>query len=104
MTERMTERARTNYDNNWRKLRLWHLAGEPLCRRCGSLGRVTEATQVDHIIPIRDAPDRILDPTNLQSLCDNCHNSHKQREERTGNAGCDAMGNPIGRGHHWNKG
>ncbi|MEM9765209.1 MAG: HNH endonuclease [Pseudomonadota bacterium] len=62
---------------DWRKIRARHLQKHPFCVRCGA-----PATDVDHIIPRAIAPERRLDPTNLQSLCSTCHSSWKQREER----------------------
>ncbi|WP_028030525.1 HNH endonuclease [Gemmobacter nectariphilus] len=62
---------------DWRKLRAAHLAAHPRCCRCGA-----PAAEVDHVVPRREAPDRRLDPTNLQSLCTPCHSGAKQREER----------------------
>jgi len=65
------------YDAEWEKLRANHLKVYPNCKRCGE-----PATVVDHIIPVRQAPHRRLDPSNLQSLCTNHHSSAKQSEER----------------------
>jgi 5-methylcytosine-specific restriction endonuclease McrA len=62
---------------DWRRLRKEHLRHHPFCIRCGNPAR-----EVDHIIPRFAAPERRLDPTNLQSLCKNCHSGAKQREER----------------------
>ncbi|WP_245710799.1 HNH endonuclease [Citreimonas salinaria] len=62
---------------DWRRLRLDHLKHHPWCIRCGA-----QAAEVDHIIPRSKAPERRLDPTNLQSLCKPCHSGAKQREER----------------------
>jgi 5-methylcytosine-specific restriction protein A len=39
---------------------------------CDNLGRIREATLLDHIVPIRDG-GAILDPANLQPLCRWCH-------------------------------
>ena len=61
---------------DWRKVRDAHMARHPFCW-CGE-----KATDVDHIIPRRIAPERRLDPTNLQSLCKRHHSGAKQREER----------------------
>lgn len=69
--------AQRGYDGDWRRLQSKHLARHGRCVRCGAEGRV-----VDHIIPIRLAPGRRLDPTNLQTLCTPCHSGAKQRAER----------------------
>ena len=43
----------------------------PLCVKCEELGRVREATELDHVIPLhKGGPD---DESNLQSLCGPCH-------------------------------
>lgn len=60
------------YDTRWDKVRAMHLQKEPLCRMCQIAGRVTQATMVDHIVPIRDG-GALLDDDNLQSLCIACH-------------------------------
>ncbi|HEV7283907.1 MAG TPA: HNH endonuclease signature motif containing protein, partial [Kaistia sp.] len=60
------------YDADWRKLRALHLAGHPHCVRCGAIASV-----VDHIISVRIAPHRRLDPSNLQSLCISHHSGAK---------------------------
>lgn len=65
------------YDAEWAKARGIYLAAYPSCRRCGA-----PATLVDHIVSIRLAPHRRLDPTNFQSLCTPCHSSWKQAREK----------------------
>lgn len=62
---------------DWRRLRAEHLKAHPFCVRCGAPAR-----EVDHVIPRSVAPERRLDPTNLQGLCTPCHSGAKQREER----------------------
>ncbi|WAJ30957.1 HNH endonuclease [Antarcticirhabdus aurantiaca] len=74
--KRPSARAR-GYDGEWEKARADYLAAYPSCRRCGA-----PATLVDHIVPIRNAPDRRLDRTNFQALCTPCHSSWKQAKER----------------------
>lgn len=81
-------------------------------------GECVAAQVVDHIKPprLKEAKDsgdaeRITaaqalfwDRTNWQSLCKACHDSVKQRFEKSGRvAGCDALGRPIDAGHHWNR-
>jgi 5-methylcytosine-specific restriction endonuclease McrA len=39
------------------------------CRCCGERRRL----EVDHVQPVRDAPERAFDPANLQVLCAGCH-------------------------------
>jgi len=89
----------------WQRLRLAHLSAEPCCRYCAAVGLTTPATLVDHIVPVRDAPDRAFDPENLCGLCASCHSGAKQSADRTGTMpGCTLDGRPLDPGHHWNKG
>jgi 5-methylcytosine-specific restriction enzyme A len=54
---------------------------EPTCRHCRRRGIERRAVLVDHIIPIRKAPERRLDPSNLQALCGPCHQRKTIRED-----------------------
>lgn len=45
-----------------------------LCQRCLRYGRKREAKMVHHIEPVEVKPERAYDLTNLQSLCEACHN------------------------------
>jgi 5-methylcytosine-specific restriction endonuclease McrA len=63
------------YDRDWERARAEHLEREPYCHRCAVRGIERRAQTVDHIEPIREAPERRLDPTNFQSLYWPCHNS-----------------------------
>jgi 5-methylcytosine-specific restriction protein A len=47
------------------------LAGQPLCVQCETEGRVTLATDVDHVVAKSKGGDDSLD--NLQALCHECH-------------------------------
>ena len=60
---------------DWRKLRAYILAGEPLCRECTAV-----ATVVDHITPIRLGGSK-WSHEHLQPMCTSCHNK-KSRSER----------------------
>jgi len=66
----------------WRNLRSYHLMESPLCVECEKEGRLITANVVDHIIPRRKRPDLELDQSNLQSLCDSCHNRKSGRSKR----------------------
>lgn len=46
-------------------------AREPLCAECKRQGKVTEATQRDHVVPLCDGGAD--DDANTQGLCDACH-------------------------------
>ena len=46
------------------------------CVKCGAVGRI----EVDHIKPVRDAPELAYELSNLQTLCTPCH-SRKTRLE-----------------------
>lgn len=71
---------RRGYTRQWSRERARQLDREPLCRACRRQGRVTAASEVDHIVPARIAPSRFLDPANLQSLCRACHAAKTWRE------------------------
>ena len=69
----------------WQKMRALVLAEEPCCRACLWVGRTTAASEVDHVIRLRDRPDLALVRSNLQALCSTCHAS-KSGQERSGSA------------------
>lgn len=95
---------RRGYDRAWEKVRDAHLAAHPLCAWCSTATRPVAADVVDHITPIRDAPDRRLDPANLQSLCDTCHSKYKQQVETRGyHDMTDVDGWPIDPNHPANR-
>ena len=99
MTKSASQRG---YDATWRRLREAHLSKEPLCRMCAHMGWSIPATVVDHIKPFRDDWSLRLDPDNLQSLCKEHHDSHKQAEDRSGRVrGCGTDGVPLDPNHHW---
>ncbi|MEP0322871.1 HNH endonuclease [Bauldia litoralis] len=53
----------------WKALRLEALRRDNFqCRECSA-----PANEVDHIRPVRDAPELAFDLENLQSLCSGCH-------------------------------
>jgi 5-methylcytosine-specific restriction enzyme A len=47
------------------------LEDEPLCRECMRRGFVTEAQEIDHILPLHKGGTEALE--NLQPLCKPCH-------------------------------
>lgn len=58
--------------SRWKRIRLEHLADEPLCRMCRFQEHVTLANEVDHIKPLWEGGLE-YDRNNLQSLCKACH-------------------------------
>lgn len=69
------------YGHRHQKIRLIHLAKEPLCRRCLAKQppAYRSAKVSDHIKPIRDGGDP-WDLANRQALCVACH-SEKTTED-----------------------
>lgn len=66
-----------------RKLQAWRKAlfeSNPLCAECWRDGRVTPATERDHIIPWSDGGTDDLD--NIQALCADCHEAKSQIESQ----------------------
>lgn len=63
----------------WRALRKDVLFTVPLCVTCSAAGRVTVATDVDHIIPHRGDRELFFDIKNLQPLCKSCHSRKTRR-------------------------
>jgi len=68
--------------SRWQKARAAVLADEPVCQCCAHRGKAQPATQVDHITPRADAPDRFFDRLNLWALCRSCHDMKSQLEQQ----------------------
>lgn len=70
------------YDTQrWRRFRKWFLARHPLCEMdCAQQGRVTPATDVDHIKPLAEggAP---VDEANTRAACHSCHSRRTAMEQ-----------------------
>lgn len=70
MTEWKRHSAKVIRTQRWKGLRLEALRRDDFkCVACGARGRL----EVDHVQPVRNAPDRAFDLGNLQSLCRACH-------------------------------
>lgn len=51
--------------------------------RCAANGIATQATEVDHIVPVKGPDDPLtFDPANLASSCKACHSAKTLRENR----------------------
>ena len=99
---RATSRER-GYTNKWEQARMAYLRVHPLCVLCMAKGKTHVAQVVDHVVPHRGNMDRFWDSTNWQSLCRSCHNSTKQRDEKSPDRGCDERGIPFAMSHHWHR-
>jgi 5-methylcytosine-specific restriction enzyme A len=64
----------------WRKLRSLKLDANPICEHC----KARPATEVDHVTPLSEAPDRRYDWDNLSSLCHDCHSEKTKQEAQHG--------------------
>ena len=74
--------ASRGYDAAWQRVRLRILKRDNyLCIPCLKRGRITPAEAVDHIVPIRVAPDRRLDETNCQAIGVVCGCHHQKTME-----------------------
>jgi len=117
-TEQTSSAAR-GYGYRWQQSRDAFLRLNPLCCMCSTDQRPVAATIVDHKIAprLKDAkasadPQRIKtawklfwSESNWQPLCKLCHDSTKQRLEKSGRmVGCSADGRPLDPTHHWNRG
>ena len=71
--------ART-YNWQWQKVRAMQLRHEPLCHDCQAQGYTTPATEVHHLISVRNGGTNTL--SNLQSLCKMHHSQETAREKR----------------------
>jgi 5-methylcytosine-specific restriction protein A len=68
-------RGRVYNRTQWRTARQMFLREHPTCTECAKHGRLTPATEVHHVTPIREAPELTFDPENLMALCMRCHSS-----------------------------
>ncbi|QEY75782.1 HNH endonuclease [Pseudomonas denitrificans (nom. rej.)] len=116
--ERRGTSASRGYGHRWRLARADHLRRHPCCSMCSTDHRPVAAVVVDHKVApklgeakasgdrdrIANAWRLFWDRDNWQSLCKFCHDSTKQRLERSGRlAGCSTDGRPLDPRHHWNR-
>jgi 5-methylcytosine-specific restriction endonuclease McrA len=96
--------AKRGYGAAWQKYRAGYLRSHPYCAQCAKQGKRSIASVVDHVSPHRGDQDKFWDKANHQALCKLCHDSYKQRLEKSGRVvGCDVTGRPIDPNHHWNR-
>ena len=80
--------AERGYDRTWQRLREQKLRANPFCEietNCANLSFTEQvATEVDHIISIRERPDLRLEWSNLRSACKRCHSARTMRDQVQG--------------------
>lgn len=59
----------------WRAVRALVLAEEPLCRKCGT----AVSKHVHHKRPRKQFPELAFERSNLEALCQPCHNAEDVR-------------------------
>lgn len=64
-------RTKKHYGSRWRKIRKMYLNKYPFCEECKKQGKLTEANEVHHILPL--SKDGTHDFDNLMALCKPCH-------------------------------
>lgn len=116
--ERRGSASSRGYGAAWRAARDQFLRDHPLCAEHGKRGDSIPAQVVDHIVAPRLAearesgdPERMGEAqrlfwsrSNWQPLCKLCHDSDKQRLEKSGRiAGCAPDGRPLDPRHPWNR-
>lgn len=86
------------YDRKWTKLARGVIRANPVCVRC----RNRPSRHCDHIVPVKVAPHRRYDRSNLQALCKICHDAITAAYELGSlNGACDVDGNPLDPWHPW---
>lgn len=104
------ERTARRRAGGWYKSRRWQalrddqLLKQPFCECRLHVGKSVHAEVVDHKVPHRGDSKLFFDPENLQSLAKQCHDSWKQKLERSGRdeiSGCDEQGQPLDPQHPW---
>ena len=73
--------AERGYGARWQRVRDAYLKAHPLCVKCGELGILKAAADVDHIIPHRGDPVLMWDEKNFQSLCKRHHSEKTAAED-----------------------
>lgn len=94
--QRRGSAASRGYGPKWVAFRKWYLSQYPLCgdkapcapatshSRCRLEGRMTPATDIDHIVRVTGPHDpRFRDVCAVQALCHACHSAKTATEDST---------------------
>lgn len=77
--ERRGSASSRGYDRRWQRIRAVQLRSHPLCEDCAQGQRVVAASEVHHIVALRDGGTH--EASNLLSLCKSCHSSRTAKGE-----------------------
>ena len=73
--------SQRGYTSKWRQVSKRFLARHPYCVECYKQGRMTLATEVDHIKPHKGDHELMWSESNWQPLCHSCHSRKTARED-----------------------
>lgn len=73
--------AKRGYGREWQRRRRAYLMQNPLCVDCRAIGKLTAATEVDHVTPHRGDEQLFWAWDNLQGLCKSHHSRKTGRGE-----------------------
>ena len=73
--------AARGYDYQWQQFRRLYLAMHQLCVDCEAIGMVAGATDVHHVVKLRDKPEAKYEEENLMPLCKHHHDTRTARGE-----------------------
>lgn len=65
----------------WKKLSYQYKLANPMCEACLKRGVIRKVDIADHIVPIKQDWTKRLDYSNLESLCQYCHNDKTESEQ-----------------------
>jgi 5-methylcytosine-specific restriction protein A len=67
---------------HWLRTRTRQLSRQPLCQSCATQGKVSAATEVDHVFAWNQIGQEAFAVNIFQSLCKNCHTVKTNLEQR----------------------
>ena len=77
--ERRGSASSRGYNSRWQRIRSVYLSAHPLCADCAAAGRVAAATDLHHIVALRNGGTH--EESNLLALCHSCHSTRTARGE-----------------------
>jgi 5-methylcytosine-specific restriction protein A len=77
---KLKERNPIYNTQRWKKLRAFFIKRNPVCNKC----KIKTSRVVHHLKEARIFPELAFEMTNLEALCDTCHNRESQRESMKG--------------------